>query len=44
LSSCDPTADRADPAEFLDIDTDEFAPILKLIAVNRLQFQSVKLV
>jgi hypothetical protein len=36
LSSCDPMADGADPAELLDIDMDEFARILTLVAANRL--------
>jgi hypothetical protein len=43
LSSCDPMADGADPAE-LDIDMDELARILTLLAANRLQLQSAQLV
>ncbi len=44
LSSCDPMADGADPAKLLDIDMDELARILTLIAANRLQLQSAQLV
>jgi hypothetical protein len=44
LSSCDPMADGADPSELLDIDVDEFARILTLIAANRLGLQSAQLV
>jgi hypothetical protein len=44
LSSCDPMADGADPAELLDIDMDEFARILTLVAANRLGLQSAQLV
>ena len=44
LSSCDPMADGADPAELLDIDMDEFARILTPIAANRLGLQSAQLV
>ena len=42
LSSCDPMADGADPAELLVIDVDELARILTLIAANRLQLQSAQ--
>jgi hypothetical protein len=35
LSSCDPMADGADPAELLDIDMDEFARILTLVAAKQ---------
>ena len=45
LSSCDPMADGADPAELLDIDMDEFARIFTvLVAANRLGLQSAQLV
>jgi hypothetical protein len=44
LSSCDPMEDGADPAELLDIDMDEFARILTLVAANRLGLQSAQLV
>ena len=44
LSSCNPMAYGTDPAELLDIDMDELARILTLIAANRLRLESAQFV
>ena len=44
LSACDPMTHGTNPAELLDIEMDEFARILALIAANRLRLESAQLV
>ena len=44
LPSGDAMTDRADPAELLDIDMDEFAWILTLVAANRFRLQGAELI
>ena len=44
LSACDPMTHGTDPAKLFDIEMDEFARILSLIAANRLRLESAQIV